>query len=208
MFRYKSNSRESQDLFILKVLDKKPNGTYLEIGANAPIQDNNTFLLENEFGWRGISLEWDINMSNVFNIVRKNPCVAIDATQVDYNDLLQFCNLPKHIDFLQLDIDPCDNTLKALKQIDFKTYSFSVITYEHDLYNGGDKEREESRQILESHGYTRVISDVMHNDLIFEDWYINQKAMTNDNWKLFVGEKVPMNAENLSQRYIDLFNTL
>ena len=208
MFNYKSNSRENQDLFILKVLDKKNNGTYLEIGSNLPIQDNNTFLLENEFGWTGVSIEWDINLANYFNIIRKNPCIAADATNINYNNLLTLCNLPKHIDFLQLDIDPPSNTFKALNQIDFNTYCFSIITYEHDYYAGGSIEREESRKILQSYGYTLVMKDVMHDDVMFEDWYVNEKYMINNNWKLFLDEKIPMNTEKLSQKYIDIFKTL
>ena len=109
---------------------------------------------------------------------------------------------------MQLDIDPPLNTFKALNKIDFNRYSFSIITYEHDLYAGGSKEREESRKILEANGYTRIFSDVMHDDVIFEDWYINEKYMLNENWKLFIDEKQPMNTEKLSQKYIDIFNTL
>lgn len=208
MFRYKSSSTQCQDLFILKTLNKKTNGTYLEIGANHPITDNNTFLLESEFNWTGISVEWNINLCNTFNIMRKNPCVMVDATQQDFSALLQACNMPKHIDFLQLDIDPPSNTFKALNKIDFNNYSFSIITYEHDYYAGGFVERIESRKILQSHGYTRIFSDVMHNDAAFEDWYINEKYMPNDDWKLFNDNNKSMNLEKLSQKYIDIFNTL
>lgn len=208
MFKFKSNSRENQDLFILKVLDKKMNGTYLEIGANQPINDNNTYLLENEFNWKGVSIEWDINLSNHFNIIRKNPCVAADATTLNYTALLKLCDMPKHIDFLQMDIDPFDNTFKLFNLIDFNEYSFSVITYEHDFYAGGHKEREESRKILESYGYTLVLADVMHDWMVFEDWYVNEKYMPNDDWRLFIDKKQPMDSQHLSQKYIDIFNTL
>lgn len=208
MFNYKSNSRENQDLFVLKVLNKKTNGTYLEIGANLPVQDNNTYLLENEFDWKGVSVELDVNLVNYFNIIRKNPCIAADATNIDYTHMLNMCSMPNHIDYLQLDIDPPENTFKCLNQIDFNTYSFSVITYEHDFYAGGIKEREESRKILESHGYTCIVKNVMHGDLIFEDWYINEKFMPNDDWKLFIDENVSMNSHHLSKKYIDIFNTL
>ena len=50
-------SQANQDLFVLEMLDYKKNGSYLEIGANEPISISNTYLLENEFGWKryGIS---------------------------------------------------------------------------------------------------------------------------------------------------------
>ena len=53
-----SNSRENQDLVVLALLNKKQNGTYLEVGAAAPIEYNNSYLLESQFGWRGVSIEW------------------------------------------------------------------------------------------------------------------------------------------------------
>jgi hypothetical protein len=208
MNKYKSNSRENQDLFILSVLNKKINGTYLEIGSQTPIEDSNTYLLESEFNWTGISLEIRQDFVEQFNFTRKNICIQADATEIDYSKVLYEYNLDKHIDYLQLDIDPPNNTFKALNKIDFDVYSFSIITYEHDYYRGGELEREESRKILNKYGYTLVIKDVMHAGLIFEDWYINEKYMTNDNWKYFLGEEINMNTANMNPYYINLFNNL
>ena len=205
--KYKSNSRENQDLFVLSVLDKKQNGTYLEIGSAYPILDNNTYLLENEFQWKGVSIDFNQSFVNEFEI-RSNPCICTDATTVDYDLLISSFYDTNHIDYLQLDIDPPSNTFKVLEKINFDKVSFSVITYEHDFYAGGIKEREESRKILESHGYTRVISDVMHNGLIFEDWYINEKYMLTDTWKKFIGSNVNMNTANLTDTYKQLFEEL
>jgi hypothetical protein len=97
---------------------------------------------------------------------------------------------------------------KVLEKINFDKYSFSVITYEHDFYAGGVKEREESRKILESYGYTRVVSDVMHNGLVFEDWYVNEKYMLTDSWKKFIGSNVNMDTPNLSEVHKQLFESL
>ena len=208
IFSYKSNARENQDLFILSVLNKKRNGTYVEIGAEQPIINSNTFLLENEFGWRGISFEWDSEFSSQHLLTRKTPCVCADATTINYDEMFQKYSLGPHIDFLQLDIDPPSNTFKALNQIDFSKYSFSVVTYEHDLYAGGKIERESSRRSFESYGYTRVISDVMNGKRVFEDWYVNERHMPNDAWKNFVGNRIKMNTANLSKKHIQLFNEL
>ena len=205
---YISNSRENQDLFVLSVLDKKIEGTYVEIGSAWPIKSNNTYLLESEFYWQGISFDNDSSFVNEFNYIRKNQCVLADATELDYSAIFEECGLNTHIDYLQLDIDPPDNTFKVLNLIDFNKYSFSVITYEHDLSAGGKSERLESRKILESYGYTRVISDVMHGDTIFEDWYINEKYMPNNNWKEFIGEQVKMNNEDINIKYKKLFEKL
>ena len=203
-----SNSRENQDLVVLAILNKKRNGTYLEVGAAAPIEYNNTYLLESEFGWRGVSIEWSKELADQHSVHRKNPCVNADATALDYDALLTEHNLGTHIDFLQLDIDPPDNTFKVLQLIDFKKYTFSFITYEHDYYAGGAKEREESRKIFESHGYTRLLSNVMHSGLNFEDWYVNLKYMPNDVWQQFYGDSVNMDTPNLSQRHREIFASL
>ena len=41
-----SYSQAAQDLFVLKVLNYRSNGIFLEIGSNDPIRINNTYLLE------------------------------------------------------------------------------------------------------------------------------------------------------------------
>lgn len=203
--KYHSNSREYQDFFVLSVLSGKTNGFYLEVGSAYPIQDNNTFLLENNFKWSGISIDNDKTFVEQFNQVRKNKCVCADATSIDFGKLLENFS---HIDYLQLDIDPPSNTFKVLQNIDFSKISFSVITYEHDFSSGGILEREESRKILKSHGYTMVIEDVKHGDVIFEDWYINEKYMPNDNWKKFIGSNIKLDKQCLDQKYFKLFEEM
>jgi FkbM family methyltransferase len=53
----KSNSQLGQDLEVLKFYNNKRNGFFVEIGASDGIELSNTFLLENNFGWRGICVE-------------------------------------------------------------------------------------------------------------------------------------------------------
>jgi len=208
MFNFISNSREHQDLFILTVLDKKKNGSYLEIGAGSHFYGSNTYLLEKKFFWTGVSL--DLNEKEIANFKkgRTNPYLCCDATEADYQKILDEYKFSKHIDFLQLDIDPPANTFKAFERIPFNEVSFSVITYEHDVYRGGLKERKASREILENLGYYRVMSDVMHDNVAFEDWYVNEAYMPNDAWKLFIDSDVPMNPGRMPQKYIDIFKSL
>ena len=185
-----SYSQSAQDIFVLSVLDQKRDGTYLEIGSSVPVDNNNTYLLETEFGWKGISFEFDEKKNDLFRLIRKNPVIGGDATTHDYSKIIEDSELGNHIDYLQIDIDPYWNTFKCLKNIDFDKYTFSVITYEHDLWCGGKDERLESRKILESKGYTRVVSDLMDGVLPYEDWYINEEYIPSDTWKQFVGENV------------------
>ena len=210
---YETHSQEWQDFFIASVTDKKTNGTYLEIGASGPIQSSNTYLLETKLNWRGIAIELDQMLASQHKVQRKNPCICADATKINYSELLEQHNLGPHIDYLQLDIDPPDQTFDALTQIDFKKYSFSVITYEHDYYANpeyNNKWRQQSREFFENHGYTRVITDVIppNESLGHEDWYINEKYMTNDIWRSFIGSNVYMHNDSslMDQHYYQLFN--
>ena len=90
----------------------KRNGVYVEIGADQPKVINNTYLLESEFDWSGVSFELDDDKVTFFNEVRKNKCICADATLYDYKSLFEKRNYPKQIDYLQLDIDPAEGTLK------------------------------------------------------------------------------------------------
>lgn len=207
MFNLESLSREYQDFFVISMLNRKRGGTYLEVGGATPVQDNNTYLLEREFDWHGISVEWNGDLAALWG-GRKNSCICVDATLIDYDRLMQDAFKSSHIDFLQLDIDPPHNTFKALLKINFFKYSFSVITYEHDFYAGGEFERAASRKILESHGYLRVVSDVRHGDLIFEDWYINPKFIPTSTYTPFLGDSINMAHDNCDKRYLELFKAL
>jgi len=97
--------------------------------------------------------------------------ILADALKLDFNHLL----LKKQIDYLSLDIDPSYQTLKCLKSLPLNTYRFSVITFEHDAYNGPTTARDESRALLQSFGYKMVsgnISACYYNNP-YEDWYLD-----------------------------------
>lgn len=205
MFQYQSNAREYQDFFVLSMLNKKRGGTYLEIGGAHPIIDSNTYLLESSFGWTGVSVEWSGDLNSLWPEFRNNACICADATLIDYDLLIQKHISTNHIDYLQLDIDPPYNTFKALLKINFFKYSFSIITYEHDVYNNGEFERQASRKIIESFGYKRVVSDVIHGDICFEDWYINPNYIGREKFELFEGEEIVLNPGNASEKYLKLF---
>ena len=146
-------SQSMQDMFVLSMLDGKRNGVYVEIGADQPRVISNSYLLESEFDWSGVSFELDADKVTYFNTIRRNKCLCEDATAYDYKFLFQERNYPKQIDYLQLDIDPAEGTLNALKVLPLDDYRFSVITYETDVYSSGADIQDEQIQILESHGY-------------------------------------------------------
>lgn len=200
MINLTSHSQSAQDLFVVTVLDQKENGTYWEIGSSVPTDNNNTYLLESKFGWKGVSYELDEERNEEFRKVRSNPVIGGDATTQDFTAGSEKYGLGTVIDYLQVDIEPYWNTLKCLKNIDFDRYKFATITYEHDFWSGGEEARKESREILESHGYTRVVSDLCDGSLSYEDWYV-MEDLVSDTWKQFVRSNYP--AQLLRQEFTE-----
>jgi len=183
-------SQACQDLFVVNMVQGKKNGFYLEIGASHPFESSNTFLLENDFNWTGISLEIDKDAASVYNSFRLNKCIIADATDFNYRNYFEINKIPNIIDYLSIDIEPADNTLKALLELPMKDYRFSVITYEHDRYISGDLYMIQSRTYLESFGYKLVVSNVKTNGRDFEDWWIDPNLISKDTWEKFISNDV------------------
>jgi hypothetical protein len=162
-------------MFILSILNGKRKGTYLEIGAQEPIFQNNSAILEKDFDWKGVSVEILENLCQMFAEQRSNPIICKDATTIDYEKLLkQFYNT-KEIDYLQLDCEPSKTTFEILTAIPFDQYKFAVITYEHDHYvDMTSTYRTKSRNYLKSWGYELVVTNVSQDDKTpFEDWWVH-----------------------------------
>ena len=166
-------SQAFQDMFVLSMLDGKKNGTYVEIGGDHPVVINNSYLLETQFGWRGVSFEIIQTAVNFYNSLRKNSCLCENATTVDYRKIFEDNNFPKQIDYLQVDIEPAQQTLNALLQLPNDDYRFSVITYESDVYRDGPDCQEEAMRFLESYGYKLVVKNVANEGNPYEDWYVD-----------------------------------
>lgn len=165
-------SKHFQDMFILALTAGKEEGTYLEIGAGDPFIHNNTALLEEKFDWKGLSVEWSAHLAYDFSKRRKNPVVNLDATTINFEELLIAHCFDQNIDFLQIDCD--EASLSILKNIPFDTYKFKIITFEHDAYRLGDEIRAESRKILGEKGYQLLVSNVCFRPgFEYEDWWIH-----------------------------------
>ena len=176
-------SQSMQDIFVMSMLDGKRNGVYVEIGADQPRVISNTYLLEKDFDWSGISFELDADKVAFFNTIRENKCLCEDATLYNYKSLFEELNYPKQIDYLQLDIDPAEGTLRALKTLPLDDYTFSVITYETDVYSSGADIQDEQIEILESHGYQLVAKNVKCEGNPYEDWWVDPAIVSEDVWK-------------------------
>jgi hypothetical protein len=170
--------QSKQDEFVIKMLNYKKEGCFLEIGSNHPVNINNTYILEKEYLWNGLLVEYDKNYEELYKLHRNCNYIIQDATTIDYEDLLLKYNFPKQIDYLQIDLEVSNNsTLKTLELLDntiMKKYTFNVVTFEHDIYSGDYFDtRNNSRKIFENNNYILLFGDVKNGGNPYEDWYVH-----------------------------------
>jgi hypothetical protein len=180
-----SNSTDYQESFVLSVLKEKQNGFYLELGSAWPKKESNTYLLETVYNWQGIGFEIDKDLVEEYRSVRKNPVIHTDAMTFDYRKHFKENNVPKQIDYLQMDLHPAYSTLQALRQLPLDEYRFSVITYEHNRWwdEGLHKYiQEESQRILKSYGYTLVVENLLDKTNPLEDWWVDPNSVPRENY--------------------------
>ena len=192
-------SQVYQDLFVLAALDGKKNGTYLEIGSAHSFHNSNTALLEKEFGWTGVGIEMKRELVNMHETERKNKVLCENALKINYEELLNNNFSNDIIDYLQIDIEPCKNTIEAVLLIPFDKYKFRVITYEHDHYVDITRSfRDKSRRYLNSMGYTLIFNDISpHEDCSFEDWWVHKDLIDHSIFQNLIS--VPKGEINLAR---------
>jgi len=167
----KNYSKHLQDMWVLACLNGKRNGTYLEIGAGNPYTHNNTALLETEFDWKGISIEWSAHLAYDFAQRRSNTIINANALEIDFEDLLVKHCMENTIDFLQIDTD--ETSIQVLRNMPFHRYKFNVVQFEHDAYRLGNEIRAEARQIMKDNGYEIVCQNLCFRpDTEYEDWFV------------------------------------
>jgi hypothetical protein len=175
-----------QEKFVLDILDNKTNGYYVELGGFHSTQGSNTFFLEKDYNWSGVTFEISEERKQEILSNRKNPCFG-DALAFDYISYFENNFFPKQIDYLQVDIDggydqhgrPIGNhytTLHGLISLPLTQYRFSVITFEHDsnMYFRNTGMRDAQREILDSLGYSLVVRQ------IHEDWWVDPTVVNMD----------------------------
>jgi hypothetical protein len=180
-----SNSQAHQESFVLNVLNEKRNGFYLELGAGWAIKNSNTYILESEYDWSGLSFEIDKRRAEKYNEIRLNKTICDDAITFDYLNYFKQNDVPTQIDYLQMDLHPAEDTLKALKALPLDQYRFSVITYEHNGYLNKIN-KHESQKILKDLGYELVAEDLTYLTIAYEDWWIDPKVIEYNNYKDFI----------------------
>lgn len=176
-------SQCGQDLLVLKFLNYKTNGYFLDIGCGYPITINNTYLLEKNYEWNGISL--DINNyleldGKSWGETRNSIHILDDALAVDYSDLLKQHNAPNIIDFITMDLEPPTLTFELLYKIPFDEYSFNFISFEIDEgREGGEYRKNKSREYITSKGYHLLGNLGGQDDLYINNNILNVLEQTN-----------------------------
>lgn len=100
-----SKGELAQDLFALSELNFKRNGFFVEFGATNGVETSNSFLLENEFGWRGILAEpakkWHFDLEKNRNAYIEKDCVwkssgkVLNFNEVKFGELSTIDNYSK-----------------------------------------------------------------------------------------------------------------
>lgn len=182
------NGQALADAFVLNCTNFKRDGYFLELGSRHPKENNNSYLLEKSFGWKGIMVDKEKTYEENYKTQRPNSIAIIqDATKIDYKKVFKDNDLPYNLDFFQLDLEVRDNSaLETLTKINeelFDEYKFATITMEHDIYTGLDnaiETRNKSREILKQRGYYLVFEDIIDSphttyacvDSPYEDWWV------------------------------------
>lgn len=171
-----SYAQAGQDLFVVEALQAKRSGYYVEIGANHPIINNNTYLLEREFSWKGVGLDIDPSYYYEYLNKRINELVLSDATQFDFAKYFNLRDFPRIIDYASVDCEPPSVTLRALENLLASGYEFRVITFEHDLYANIENQffKTKARELLKPRGYILAKENVHDGNpsRVYEDWYV------------------------------------
>lgn len=184
----------NQDFCINRVLNID-NGFFLDIGAGVGGLDakkvlinsmSNTYGLERFRDWNGIAIDHDETYIQEAKKIRSCVMVCEDLTKISINDILEKNNAPKKIDYLSFDVD--DAQEKVFNELDFSTYSFKAITYEHNLYSAFDHTGcrldtnvielyKKSREKFNKLGYRLLFGNVgVFPGLPIEDWYVDRKT--------------------------------
>ena len=185
-------SQAGQDLFVIAMTQGKTQGRWLELGAERPVYENNTWLLEKHFDWHGDSIEIQEEITkptkplNDWNIQRPRANLIIaDAILFDYS------TLSGPYDYLQLDIDSPTGTVDCLKSV-MQYHRPGVVTLEHDAHIGTEDHfrcRVQTRDLMSKAGYVLVANDVtcefkkiwtFAQPIYFEDWYAHPDFISMD----------------------------
>ena len=135
-YKKQSYSFGGVDLLVNYLLKDVKNGFYLDVGAQNPISNNNTYILYKR-GWNGINIDLDSKNIALFNIARKkdvNICSVVSSSISEkelyfFHDKSAINTVEKNIANLQM------NKYKEIKKVKAKTLNSIIDTYPEKKIN-------------------------------------------------------------------------
>lgn len=194
----------AQDEFVRRVLHDPRhihNGTFLHVGCDDPVNGNCTYSLERDHGWKGILMVTDKKTQKKANKERAQSTVVLkrDPLRCNWDAILGNVWVPPAIiDFFYLDVEEPSTVLHNMPLL--SKYRFKILMVSHKSYTDDGVERDLSRKILSSMGYTMIAQDVMTPVFVplnpekkelftpgdkgkmvtvpCEDWFVHQRTLT------------------------------
>jgi hypothetical protein len=165
--------------FALRLCGDKENGTYVEIGSSHWLENNHTYMLEKEFGWKGVGIEIEDHYVKEYINNRSNPCIRDDATTFNWDRYFEDNNFPKQIDHLSIDTD--QTNLLSLINMPLSRYRFSTIVIENKEYHNGssgidNKVQKIQQEILSRYNYT-LIGSGYTDDFWIDNTYLDLQGI-------------------------------
>jgi FkbM family methyltransferase len=205
-----SYSQLGQDLYILNQYNFKQNGFFVEVGSSDGITISNTYLLEKEYGWKGICVEplpyyYETCIKN-----RPNSVCCKDAVYSENDLILEFniagCDLlstdgdllsgitshiDKYVDTLKKGIK-INVTTKTLNSILDKYNAPKFIDYlsidtegsELEVLKGIDFDKYKFGMIDIEHNYVEPRRTQMKEFLLFKGYKYNGENRWDDRYRL------------------------
>lgn len=125
------------DLIVNYILKNKKNGFYIDVGAQHPIENNNTYILHKK-GWRGINIDLDKRNIRLFNNVRSediNLNFAVSSMETEqelyfYHDGSPINTLEKKVaDYQRAKIKETKKISTTTLNKILKNYKIPVVDY-------------------------------------------------------------------------------
>ena len=208
-----SYSQIGQDVFALLMSGKKKGGFYVDVGCREPFVFNSTWLLEEQFEWKGVSVDL-VDYKDSWES-RKSNFIQMDATTGDFKKVFADNNVPKVIDYLTHDLEGATTRYDGLINMPFDEYEYKIITIEHDEYRARNN-RGPQREFLKSKGYELVCSNVLAGPcrgvkpamtyeikdnlgywVTQEDWWVNPKYVSEEIYSPFLCD---------SEKWVNIFD--
>jgi FkbM family methyltransferase len=119
-----SYSQLGQDIEVLKILNNKKNGYFVDIGATDGITGSNSYLLEKKFNWKGICIE---PREDEFNKLQKNrKSLNYNVLLYSNEQILEFTH-GDQLSGITKDLDTYSDQLKNNKKSNYMSTTLTKI---------------------------------------------------------------------------------